>query len=65
MSQKFLHTKIIKAASDDFHAVVPGLPPNETKMSRYERGHTSQHGERPGSGKLSYDDGAQSTPSPG
>jgi len=37
MSQKFLHTKIIKAASDDFHAVVPGLPPNENKMSRRER----------------------------
>jgi hypothetical protein len=25
MSQKFLHTKIIKAASDDFHAVALGF----------------------------------------
>ena len=33
VSQKFLHTKIIKAASDDFHAVMLGLSPNETEIS--------------------------------
>jgi hypothetical protein len=34
MSQKFLHTKIIKAASNDFHAVALGLSPNEHQTSR-------------------------------